>query len=74
MLRPDGAYLFVRRKLASVSLCKGCFKRGFFLGSQLDHRLIFTGKLQKHPSKRVLHFRGQSAGGFNSLFEELCHI
>ncbi len=74
MLRPDGAYLFVRRKLASVSLYKGCFKRGFFLGSQLDHRLIFTGKLQQHPSKRVLHFRGQSAGGFNSLFEELCHI
>jgi hypothetical protein len=27
----------------------------------VDHRLILTGKLQEHASKRVLHFRGQAA-------------
>jgi hypothetical protein len=74
MLRPDGAHLFVRRELASVSLRKGCFKRGFFLGSQLDYRLILTSKLQEHASKRVLHLRGQSTGGFNRLFQKLCHV
>jgi hypothetical protein len=73
MFRPDGAHLFVRRKLASVSLRKGCFKRGFFLGSQLDRGLILTGKLQKHASKLVLHVGGQGAGGVDSLFQELCH-
>jgi hypothetical protein len=73
MLRPDGPHLFVRRKLAPRGLRKGCFKRGCFLGSQLDHRLILTGKLQEYPRKLVLHVRGQGAGGFNSLFEKLCH-
>jgi hypothetical protein len=34
MLRPNGAHLFVRRKLAPVSLRKGSFKRGFFPGGQ----------------------------------------
>jgi hypothetical protein len=73
MLRPDGSHLFIRRKLASVGLCKGSVKRGFFLGSQLNRGLILTGKLQEHAGKRILHFRGQGAGGFNSLFEKLRH-
>jgi hypothetical protein len=73
MLRPDGPHLFVRRKLASLGLRNGCFKRGCFLGSQLDHRLILTGKLQEHPRKLVLHSGGQGAGGFNGLFEKFCH-
>jgi cell wall-associated NlpC family hydrolase len=65
--------MFIRREFAPVGLRKGCLKRGFFLASQLDHRLILAGKLKEHTSKRVLHLRGQGAGGFNGLFQKLCH-
>jgi hypothetical protein len=73
VFRPDGAHLCVRRKLASVSLRKGFFKRGCFLGGQLDHRLILTGELQEYASKGVLRFRREAAHGLDGVFKELGH-
>lgn len=73
MLRPDGAHLIFGRKFAAVRLRKGFVKRGFFLGAQSNHRLIIPGKLQEHAGKVVLHFRGETAHGRNSLFKQFCH-
>jgi hypothetical protein len=73
MLRPDGAHLFVRRKLASIFLRKGFFKRGLLLGGQLNRRLILSGKLQEHAGKVVLHFRGETAHGLDGVFKQFGH-
>ena len=74
MLRPDGAHLFVRRKLTTICLREGFVKRGFFLGAQLNHRLIFPRRqLQEHAGKVVLHFRRETAHGLDSLFKKFGH-
>jgi len=65
--------LFVRRKFTTICLGKGFVKRGFFLGTQLNHGLIFTSQLQEHAGKVVLDFRRETAHGFDSLFKQLCH-
>jgi hypothetical protein len=45
VFRPDGAHLFVRRKLAALGRFLRQSYRGALLGGELDDRLIYTGKL-----------------------------
>ena len=66
MLRPDGAHLFIRRKFTALRLRKGFVKRGFFVGAQLKHGLIFASQLQEHAGKVILHFRRETAHGSNA--------
>jgi len=69
MLRPNGAHLFVRGKFAPLGLCKRFFKRGFFLGGQLNYRLIFSSELQEDASKIVLRFGWKAAHCVDGVFE-----
>lgn len=69
MLRPDGTHLFVRGEFAALSLRQQFLKRGFFLGGQLNHRLIFSGELQENAGEVVLCFGGEAAHGFNGVFK-----
>jgi hypothetical protein len=73
MLRPNGAHLFVRRKLAALGLRKGFVERSLFLRSQLDGRFIITGQVYKETRNGVLRLGGQGADGFNSSLEQLSH-
>ena len=73
MFHPDGAHLFVRREFTAICLRKRYVKRGFFLGAQLKHRLIFASQLQKHAGKVILYFSRETAHGLNSLFEQFGH-
>jgi len=59
MLRPDGAHLFVGRKLAPRDFLVGGGKVGLFLGRQLNHRFIVTSELQEEARDGILCFRRQ---------------
>ena len=72
MLRPDGPHLVVCRKFTAIRLREGFVKRRFFLGAQLKHGLIFPGQLEEYAGKVVLHFRGETADGFDGLFKQFC--
>jgi hypothetical protein len=74
VLSPHGTHLFIRCKLAARGGALRDIERGAFLGSELDHRLILTGKLQEYAGKGVLHFRRQTARGLDGMFKELSHI
>jgi hypothetical protein len=39
MLRPDGAHLFISRKLGALGLRKGLVERSLFLGGNLEGNL-----------------------------------
>ena len=69
MFRPDGAHLFVRGKFAALGLRQQFLERGFFLGGQLNHRLIFSGELQENAGEVVLRFGGEAAHGFDGVFK-----
>jgi hypothetical protein len=73
MLRPDGAYLFIRGKFAAIRLRKGCLKRSFFPRRQLNHGLIFPGQLQKQTGELVLHLRRKTPHGLDGVFEQFGH-
>jgi hypothetical protein len=73
MFRPDGAHLFVRRKFTALCLRKGFIERGFFLGAELKHRLIFPSQLQEHAGEVVLHFSGKTTHGFDCFFQQFGH-
>jgi hypothetical protein len=51
MLRPNGAHLFIGRKLAALGLRESFVKRSLFLSSQWNHRFIVTGQLQEDTCK-----------------------
>ena len=73
MLRPDGADLFVCRKLTSHGFGQRSVKvRGFFR-RQLIGWLVHARELQENPREIVLHLVGQGGYGFNSLFEQPGH-
>ena len=74
MLRPDGAHLFISRKLGALGLRKGLVKRSLFLGGQWSHRFIVTGKLQEETRKGVLRFGGEGTDAFNSPFKQFGHV
>jgi hypothetical protein len=74
MLFPNGTHLIVRRKLTAFRLRKGFCERGFFLGGQLNQRLLFAGELQEHARKFVLHLGGKAAHGFEGVFEQFSHV
>jgi len=74
MLRPDGAHLFISRKLGALGLRKGLVKRSLFLGGQRNRRFIVTGKLQEETRKGVLRFGGQGTDAFNSSFKQFGHV
>ena len=64
MLRPNGAHLFIGRKLAALGLRESFVKRSLFLSSQWNHRFIVTGQLQEDTCKGVLCLGTQGADSF----------
>jgi hypothetical protein len=74
MLRPNGAHLFIGRKLAALGLRKGFVKRSFFLGGQLNRRFIIASQVEEETRNGVLRLGGQGADGFNGAFEQFGHV
>ena len=74
MLRPNGAHLFIGRKLAALGLRESFVKRSLFLSSQWNHRFIVTGQLQEDTCKGVLCLGRQGADSFNGAFEQFGHV
>jgi hypothetical protein len=72
MLRPNGAHLFVRRKLAPVSLRKGSFKRGFFPGGQWITGWSSPANCRSMRASASC-ISGGRPRGFNRLIQKLRH-
>lgn len=73
MLRPDGADLFIRRKLTLRGFGQRGIKVGGFFRREFIGWLVQARELQEDSREIVLSLIGQSGDGLDSLFEQAGH-
>ncbi len=73
MLCPDGADLFIRRKLTLPGFSQRGIKVGGFFKRKFIGWLVYTRELQEDSREIVLSLIGQSGNGLDSLFEQAGH-
>jgi hypothetical protein len=73
MLRPDGADLFVRRKLSLRGFGQRSIEIGGFLRREFVGWLVHASELQQNSREIVLRLIRQGGDGFNGLFEQTGH-
>jgi hypothetical protein len=70
---PNRPHLVIRGELATGGGGFREIERRAFVVGKNNRRLLVARKMKDDTRDVVLRFRGQGAGGFNGLFEKLCH-